>query len=71
MVRAVEEALARFHSKWTGDFEKFHERRRRDLEQFEDRQRAELERFDAELRGLATREKAPGAPTRRKGFFSF
>jgi len=71
MVRGVEEALARFHARWTESFEMFHERRRRELEQFEERQRAELERFDGELRRIATREKAPGAPTRRKGFFSF
>jgi len=71
IVRSVEEALARFHGRWTQAFADFHERRRREIEQFEDRQRAELEKFTAELRGVATREKAPGAPTRRKGFFSF
>jgi ferredoxin len=71
MVRAVEEALAQFHGRWTRAFEQLHERRRRELEQFEDRQRAELEQFSAELRTIATREKAPGAPTKRKGFFSF
>ena len=71
IVRSVEEALARFHGRWTQAFADFHERRRREIEQFEERQRAELEKFSAELRGVATREKAPGAPTRRKGFFSF
>jgi ferredoxin len=71
IVRSVEEALARFHGRWTQAFAGFHERRRREMEQFEDRQRAELEKFSAELRGIATREKAPGAPTRRKGFFTF
>jgi ferredoxin len=71
IVRSVEEALARFHGRWTQAFADFHERRRREMEQFEDRQRAELERFAAELRAIATREKPPGAPTRRKGFFSF
>ncbi len=71
MVRSVEEALARFHGRWTQAFTDLHERRRRELEQFEERQRAEMEKFSAELRGIATREKAPGAPTRRKGFFSF
>jgi ferredoxin len=71
IVRAVEEALARFHGGWTSAFEEFHDRRRRDLEQFEERQRRELERFDNELRTIATREKAPGAPTKRKGFFTF
>jgi hypothetical protein len=71
MVRAVEQALAGFHGRWTRAFEDFHARRRRELEQFEDRQRAELEKFSAELRALATREKPPGAPAKRKGFFSF
>src|SRR5262245_12844038 len=69
MVRGVEDALARFHGRWTKAFEDFHERRRRELEQFEDRQRAELERFSGELRTIATREKPPGAPAKRKGFF--
>jgi ferredoxin len=71
MVRAVEEALARFHQNWVRAFDELHERRRRELEQFEERQRAELARFEEELRALAAREKAPGAPTRRRGFFSF
>jgi ferredoxin len=71
MVRGVEEALARFHAGWTAAFEAFHERRRQELERFEDHQRAELERFGAELRHLATRERPPGAPARRKGFFTF
>src|SRR5204863_5715 len=42
MVRGVEEALARFHGRWTKAFETLQERRRRQLEQFEDRQRAEI-----------------------------
>jgi hypothetical protein len=71
MVRAVEEALTGFHARWSGEFERFHERRRRELEQFEDRQRRALELFEAELSTLATREKPPGAPARRKGFFTF
>jgi len=71
MVRGVEEALAQFYGHWTKAFEHFHARRRRELEQFEERQRGELERFSAELRAIATREKAPGAPTPRRGFFSF
>jgi len=71
MVRGVEEALARFHGRWTKAFETLQERRRRELEQFEDRQRAELEAFSAELRTIATREKPPGAPTKQRGFFSF
>src|SRR5438034_1188211 len=36
-----------------------------------ERQRTELEQFSAELRAIAMREKAPGAPTKRKGFFTF
>ncbi len=71
MVRAVEDALGRFHAHWTQAFDDFRERRRRELDQFENRQRAELEKFERELRTVATREKAPGAPTRRRGFFSF
>ena len=71
MVRGVEEALAQFHARWRRAFEQVHERRRRELEQFEERQRMELEQFSAELRAIAMREKAPGAPTKRKGFFSF
>jgi hypothetical protein len=71
MVRGIEDALTTFYGRWSSAFELFHERRRRELEQFEERQRRELEQFEAELRGLATKEKAPGAPTRRKGFFSF
>ena len=71
MVRGIEDALTRFYARWSSAFEQFHERRRRELEQFEERQRRELEQFDTELRGLATKEKAPGAPTPRKGFFSF
>src|SRR5205809_629430 len=71
MVRGVEEALAQFHARWRRAFEQFHERRRRELEQFEERERVELEQFSAELRAIATREKAPGAPAKRKGFFSF
>src|SRR5262249_59450672 len=71
MVRGVEEALARFHARWARAFEDFHARRGRELEQFEERQRGELERFSAELRTIATREKPPGAPAKRRGFFSF
>jgi ferredoxin len=71
MVRAVEDAISRFHARWKGAFEQFRERRQRELEQFETRQRAELEKFEDELRGLATREKAPGAPQKRRGFFTF
>ncbi len=71
MVRGVEEALARFHGHWARAFEDFHARRRREMDQFEERQRAELEAFSVELRTIATREKPPGAPAKRRGFFSF
>ena len=71
MVRAVEDALSRFHAGWTGAFEAFHDKRRRELEQFEERQRQQLERFEEELRGLSIKDKAPGAPAKRKGFFTF
>jgi len=71
MVRAIEDALGRFHRNWTSAFEAFHARRRHELEQFEDRQRHELDRFEDELRSLATRDKAPGAPAKRRGFFTF
>ena len=43
----------------------------RDLEMFEEKQRQELEQFEATVRRLARREKVPGAPTKRKPFFSF
>src|SRR5262245_32648807 len=71
MVRAVAEALERFHGGWAHTFERFHEKRQRELEQFEERQRQELARFEQELRAIAIRERAPGAPTRRRGFWSF
>jgi ferredoxin len=71
MVRAVEDALAGFHRRWSSAFEDFHARRRRELEQFEERQRRALEGIEAELRALATREKPPGAPAPRRGFFRF
>jgi ferredoxin len=71
MVRAVAEAVERFHGSWTAAFERFHDKRRRELEQFEQRQRDELDRFESELRAIATRERAPGAPTKRRGFWSF
>jgi len=71
MVRGVAEALGQFHATWKRDFERFHERRRRDLEQFEERQRSALSRFELELRGVAARERPPGAPTKRRPFWSF
>jgi ferredoxin len=71
MVRGVEESLHRFYTGWTRAFEEFHEKRRREMEHFEETQRAALERFDEELRRVATSDKPPGAPTKRKGFFTF
>ena len=71
MVQAVRESIETFYDKWATAFETFHEKRRRDLELFEERQRQELEQFEAKLRRLAVRERAPGAPTKRKPFFSF
>jgi ferredoxin len=71
MVRAVSEALERFHGRWVASFERFHDKRRRDLEQFEERQRRELAQFEQELRSVALRERAAGAPARRRGFWSF
>jgi ferredoxin len=71
MVRAVRESLEAFHAKWSTAFERFHAQRQRDLEQFEERQRRDLERFESELKAIAMREKAPGAPSKRRGFFAF
>ncbi len=71
MVRAVGEALERFHGRWAATFDRFHDKRRRELEQFEEHQRQELARFEGELRTVATRERAPGAPAPRRSFWSF
>jgi hypothetical protein len=71
MVQAVREAIEAFYDKWATTFEAFHEKRRRDLDVFEERQRQELEEFESKLKRLATRERAPGAPAKRKPFFSF
>src|SRR5262249_41483421 len=71
VVQAVREAIEAFHDKWAEAFERFHEKRQREIELFEERQRAELEAFQAKLGKLALRERAPGAPTKRKPFFSF
>jgi ferredoxin len=71
MVQAVRESIEAFYDKWATTFETFHDRRRRDLEMFEDRQRQEMEQFETKLRRLANRERAPGAPVKRKPFFSF
>ena len=71
MVRAVADVVERFHTGWSETFERFHDKRQRELVQFEERQRQELARFEEQLRVVATRERAPGAPTKRRGFFSF
>ena len=71
MVRGMEHSLHRFYTGWTRAFDEFHEKRRRELEQFEEKQRAALERFDEDLRQVAISDKPPGAPTKRKGFFTF
>src|SRR5262249_54550389 len=71
MVRAVAEVVERFHGSWTRAFERFHDKRQRELAQFEERQRQELARFEQELRVVATRERAPGAPIKRRSFWSF
>ena len=71
MVRAVADRLEQFHARWTEAFVEVHERRRRELEVFEERQRRALEQFQDELRGVALREKPPGAATKRRGFFTF
>jgi hypothetical protein len=71
MVQSVREAIEVFYEKWATAFEAFHDKRRRDMEMFEERQRQELELFEVKLKRLAGRERAPGAPTKRKPFFSF
>ena len=71
MVRAVADAIERFHEGWSAAFERFHDKRQRELAQFEERQRQDLARFEQQLHDIATRERAPGAPTKRRGFFSF
>jgi ferredoxin len=71
MVQAVRESIEAFYDKWATAFEGFHEKRSRELAQFEERQRQELEVFQTKLKRLALRERAPGAPQKRKPFFSF
>ena len=71
MVRAVGEAVEQFHAKWTEAFETLREKRQRELAAFEEKQRRELAAFEDQLRKLAMRERAPGAPVKRRGFFSF
>jgi hypothetical protein len=71
MVRAVGEALEQFHAKWRASFEELREKRQRELAAFEDRQRRELAAFDERLKQIAVRERAAGAPVKRRGFFTF
>jgi len=71
MVQVVREAIEAFYDKWATAFEAFHDKRRRELELFEERQRQELEQFQGKLKRLAVREHTPGAPVKRKPFFSF
>jgi ferredoxin len=71
MVRAVGDALEQFHAKWTEAFEAFRDKRQRELAAFEDKQRRELVAFEEQLRKVVVRERAPGTPVKRRGFFSF
>ena len=71
MVRAVGDALEQFHAKWTASFEDFREKRQRELAMFEEKQRRELAAFEERLKQIAVRERAPGAPVKRRGFFTF
>jgi len=71
MVRGVREALEQFHAKWVAAFEELRERRQRELDAFEEKQRRELAAFEDRLRGIALRERAPGSPQKRRGFFAF
>jgi ferredoxin len=71
MVRAVGDALERFHAQWTATFEEFRDKRQRELAAFEEKQRRELTAFDERLKQIAVRERAAGAPVKRRGFFSF
>jgi ferredoxin len=71
MVGAVRESIEGFYEKWTTTFETFREKRQREMDMFEERQRKELEEFQAKVKRLAAREHVPGAPVKRKPFFSF
>ena len=71
MVQSVREAIEGFYDKWATAFEAFHDKRRREMELFEERQRTELEAFAGKLKRVAGRERTPGAPVKRKPFFSF
>ena len=61
----------RFHAAWTDTLERFHTKRQRELEQFEERQRQELALFEQDIRSIAARTRAPGAPIKRRPFWSF
>jgi ferredoxin len=71
MVSAVRDAVEQFHTEWSTAFARLHEKRQRELEQFEERQRRELAEFEERLVTIAQRDHVPGAPVKRKGFFSF
>ena len=71
MVAAVRDAIEAFYAQWAAAFDAFHDKRQRELEVFEDRQRAALEQFQGKLGSLVRRERVPGAPVKRKPFFSF
>jgi len=71
MVRGVSEFLETFYAHWTAEFERFRERRQRELEAFEQRQQRALEEFGDRMGAVATRDRAPGAGQKRRGFFRF
>jgi hypothetical protein len=71
MVQAVRESIEAFYDKWANAFDAFHDKRQREMDAFEEKQRKELEDFQAKVKRLAAREHVPGAPVKRKPFFSF
>ena len=71
MVAEVREAIEGFYDKWANAFDAFHDKRQREMDAFEEKQRKELEDFQAKVKRLAAREHVPGAPVKRKPFFSF
>jgi ferredoxin len=71
MVRGVTEAMVSFHAHWTAEFERFRDKRQRELDAFEQRQQRALEDFEEQVKAIAAREPAPGAPHKRRGFFRF
>jgi ferredoxin len=71
MVRAVGETLEQFHATWSDAFRTFQAKRQRELAAFEEKQRRELAAFEERLKEIAVRERAAGAPVKRRGFFSF